>query len=129
SSRPVRWVITSDTNAEVAIATGQDVLVPLPAGRYAVDVVDGLIARRETVVVAEKGHTALDVTIDGGTLALPAISEVLTRDALLTIDEAAQAGRGRSVVVMAMRDVPARLAMPPGKFVVGLEQGGARWQQ
>ncbi len=129
SSRPVRWVVTDNAGTPLATATGQDVLIPLAAGRYTVEVSDGLIERREPVVVSEKGHTPLDVTLDAGAIALPSADEVLTSGALLTIGEAAQSGRGRSVGVMAMRDVPQRLVMPPGKYLVGLEQGGARWQQ
>lgn len=129
SSRPVRWVVTDGAGVEQAAITGQDVLVPLPAGRYTVEVSDGLIERREAVAVAERGHTTLDLTLDAGVIALPSASEVRTSGTLLTISEAAQSGRGRSVAVMAMREAPERLVLPPGKYLVGLEQGGARWQQ
>lgn len=129
SNRPVRWVVIDSSGTELATVTGQDVVVPLPAGRYTVEVSDGLIERREAIAVADKGHTPLDVTLDAGTIALPSASQLRTSSAMLTIGEAAQGGRGRSVAVMAMREAPERLVLPPGKYVVGLEQGGARWQQ
>lgn len=127
--RPVRWTISNDAGAVLATATGQDVVVPVATGRYTVEATDGLVSRRETVSAADKGHTQVDLALDAGVVRMPAATDSLPADALITLEDAAQSGRGRAVAVAAMRDIPPAWVVPPGKYVVGFEQGGARWQQ
>lgn len=127
--RAVRWTVTNAAGAIVATAAGQDVAVALAAGRYTVEAADGLVTRRETTTVADTGHTAVDIKLDAGVLRMPASDETLPSDALVTVSEVASNGRGRTVAIRALQDLPAMLAIAAGRYVVGFEQGGARWQQ
>lgn len=127
--RPVRWTVTGETGAIVATATGQDAVVPVAAGRYTVEATDGLATRRETITVSDKGQIPLDLVLDAGTVRLPSASEALPSDALITVAEASASGRGRTVAIQSLRDVPALWVMPSGRYLLGFEQGGARWQQ
>lgn len=129
AQRSVRWTISNDAGAVLATATGQDVIVALAAGRYTVEATDGLVTRREVITANDKGHTQVDLALDAGLVRMPAATQSLPSDALITLEDAAQSGRGRAVAVTAMRDVPPSWVVPPGKYIVGFEQGGARWQQ
>lgn len=127
--RVVRWTISDEKGALVTTATGQDVLVPLAAGRYVVDLADGLVQRRETVTVGEKGHTAADLALDAGAIKLPALVADGSSSALVTLSEAATGSRGKTIAVAALRDVSPIWVVPPGRYTIAIEQGGARWEQ
>lgn len=127
--RPVRWTVANEAGIVVATATGQDVIVPLVAGRYTVVATDGLVTRRETIAVAEGGQTAVDLALDAGLVRLPAASEAVPSDSLVTVTDNPTTGRARTIAVQSMRDTPAMWTLPSGKFVVGFEQSGSRWQQ
>ena len=132
--RPVQWTVRQEGTAgnQVFTGLGQDLVIPLPAGKYLVEARDGLVIARQTVTVAARGHTAADLVLNAGIvrIAAPPGRERASAlsNATVTLFEAPGAGQGgtlgRPLGVLSARD--AETMIPAGNYVARIEQGLSR---
>jgi Ca-activated chloride channel family protein len=133
--RPVQWSVRQEqaSGAQVFAGTGQDLVVPLPAGKYFVEARDGMVIARQSVAVAERGMTAAELVLNAGILRLTGVDEsdagrAARASATITLFEASTSGRagalGRPLGVLSARD--AQTLIPAGNYVARIEQGPLR---
>ncbi len=132
--RPVQWTVRQEpsTGNQVFTGVGQDLVIPLPAGKYLVEARDGLVIARQSVTVAARGHTAADLILNAGLvrISVPAGRERATAisNATVTLFEAPAAGPtgtlGRPLGVLSVRDIETMI--PAGSYVARIEQGLSR---
>jgi Ca-activated chloride channel family protein len=132
-ARPVRWTVKPETEnaGPTRRAIGQDTVIALPAGRYVVEADDGLLRAERPVAVAASGHTALDVVADAGLVRVVPPAGGWPADAFVTLAEAS-AGTGttgKTVAVRALAGLGPTFAVPAGRWTMGFDLGGMRWEQ
>jgi Ca-activated chloride channel homolog len=136
--RPIQWTVRQEGSAgtNVFAGTGQDLVVPVPAGKYLVEARDGLVIARQAITVGPRGHTAADLVLNAGLVRIAASTgrdrALAPSNATITLFENASAnpstnqGRalGRPLGVLSARD--GETMIPAGSYVARIEQGLSR---
>jgi Ca-activated chloride channel family protein len=124
--RPVQWRVTRDGSAADArpiwTSSAARAVVPAAPGRYVVEVRDGLARASRTVELAD-APVRVDVVLDGGALALRA----LTARSASPLDSATFVVRdaaGATVIVLDARDNV--VTLPPGSYQVEARLGALK---
>jgi len=134
-SWPLQWSVFAEGQTSVALfaARAANPHVPVAPGRYVVEARDGAVAVSQTVEVAEKAPTAVNLVLNAGTLRVRAIaprSGAAFGDAVITIVDAGQVGDGRKDAVAAalalFKGGEGQAMLPAGRYVVRAEQGLVR---
>ncbi len=131
SARAVQWTVRSATSAATDrpayVGVGQDLIVPLPAGTYSVEVRDGALTPAPSkLTVAAQGVTALDVALDAGLVraTVPGDAPMTT---VLQIHAATADGKaGRPFGIFSVGDLATGVAVPAGKWLFRIGDGAAR---
>ena len=127
----VRWSVTPEVAGALPAFTGsgQDVLVPLPAGSYIIEVQDGLVRATQRVAVREAGHTSGDIVLTAGVLNLKlaagrdAASAALTT---ITIFELGAAGAADPRALKPIGVLTGRedtITLPAARYLLRLQRG------
>jgi Ca-activated chloride channel homolog len=126
----VRWSVTPEAAGAMAAFTGsgQDVLVPLPAGAYIIEAQDGLVRATQKVTVRETGHTSGDIILNAGVLRLRLTAGRDATSAALTTITIFEAGTGavnarllKPIGVLTGREDS--IALPAASYLIRLQRG------
>jgi Ca-activated chloride channel homolog len=126
----VRWSVTPETAGASPVFTGagQDVIVPLPAGRYIVEAQDGLVRATQPVEVKEAGQSSGDLVLNAGVLRLTlatgrdAASAAMTAVTIFEMGaNGSAAGSLKPVGVLSGFDDT--VALPAARYLVRVQRG------
>ena len=129
----VYWrVMEQGENGKVVFeANSARAATPLPAGQYVVEAGIGLVSKRQTLDVTEKGETVARIALGAGSLEISASAsrsgEALT-DPFITVKPAAgkkDADTGDHETLWAGRKTDHPIVLPAGSYVVRVEDGYA----
>jgi Ca-activated chloride channel family protein len=142
-ARSLYWKVTRESDAasgledrssEALVFEGkaQSPLIPVTAGRYLVEVRDGLAVARQTVIAAGEGATRADMLLQAGTIRVKVLAQrggPPLADAIVTISEALPASRVAASVaasgkrVSILSGVEPQITLPAGSYRVRVEYG------
>lgn len=128
--RPVHWTVRSADAARAVrpafVGVGQDLVVPLPAGAYTVEVRDGFISLPPIKLsVPPAGIIPLDVTLEAGLIRAVVPADAPQTTALRLFEAGADNSPGKSYGTVSPRDLAVGVAIPAGKWVFRLGDGAA----
>jgi Ca-activated chloride channel homolog len=143
-ARNLYWKVTRESDATGGLedrssdslvfeGKAQNPLIPAAAGRYLVEVRDGLAVARQTVVATGEGATRADIVLQAGTLRVKVLAQrggPPLGDAIVTISEplpatspvaASVAASGQRVSIL--NGVEPQITLPAGSYRVRVEYG------
>jgi Ca-activated chloride channel homolog len=134
-ARNPSWTVASvERPNDIFRATGQDVTLPVPPGRYDITANDGLVVGRTTITVAPEGETPSDIVLSAGVVSLKFPDPAPPRDSLaaltMTVMELDVAsGKPKALAVfngLELTETGGQPALAPGNYVIRLEANGLR---
>ena len=137
-SLPLNWTVYAEGQAGqpgAALFTARAInpRVPVPPGRYIVEVREGALAVRETVVAAGSEPTPVYLVLNAGTLHVRAQvqkSGAPLGDALISVTDAGQGGESNKAAAGAplalFKGSEGLALLAPGRYLVRVEQGLVR---
>jgi Ca-activated chloride channel homolog len=131
TGRPVHWTVRAATAATTDrpayVGVGQDLIVPLPAGAYMIDVRDGGITPPTSkITVGAQGVVPLDVVLDAGLIRANVPADVPPTMALQIFEPGPDGALGKAFGVFAAHELRDGMAVPAGKWVFRVGDGAAR---
>jgi Ca-activated chloride channel family protein len=142
-ARSVYWKVTRESDAAGGLeehssdlvfeGKAQNPLIPATAGRYLVEVRDGLADARQTVVVTGEVATRADLVLQAGTLRVKVLAQrggPPLADAIVTVSEAVPAASPVMASVAApgqhvsiLNGIEPQITLPAGSYRVRVEYG------
>jgi Ca-activated chloride channel family protein len=143
-ARSVYWKVTRESDAAGGLeehssdslvfeGKAQNPLIPAGAGRYLVEVRDGLAVARQTVVATGEVATRADLVLQAGTLKVKVLAQrggPPLADAIVTVSEAVQAtspvtasGAASGQRVSILNGIEPQITLPAGSYRVRVEYG------
>jgi Ca-activated chloride channel homolog len=123
---PLHWAVTAEDGSRLFDGWASSPVVPAAAGRYAVEVRDGLISARQTVA---SGDRPMSVTLVLGAAKIiarpkPPRATIPLDDAIITISSIGSGSEETPVAVF--KGASATALVPGGRYVVRTELGLVR---
>jgi Ca-activated chloride channel family protein len=120
---PLRWVVTSEAQPNTVLfdAVVANPAVPVPPGRYVVEVRDALVSARQAVEVSDSRPVGVPVVLGAGAIRVGVTAQKSAaplKDAIVSITRAG--GSGAPVAVVAIGETT---LLPAGRYVVRAELG------
>ena len=125
---PLQWTVTAEARPDVPIfgARAANPTVPVPPGRYVVDVRDGPLSVKQTAEVRDNRPATVTMVLNAGMVRIRVptrkTGEVLA-DALITVTDA------NGALMLASRTGETTELLPGGRHVVRAELGLVRAEQ
>lgn len=125
---PLQWTVTAEARPDVPIfgARAANPTVPVPPGRYVVDVRDGPLSAKQTAEVRDNRPATVTMVLNAGMARIRVPTrksgEVLA-DALITVTDA------NGALMLASRTGETTALLPAGRHVVRAELGLVRAEQ
>ncbi len=125
---PLQWTVTEEARPDVPIfgARAANPTVPVPPGRYVVDVRDGPLSVKQTAEVRDNRPATVTMVLNAGMVRIRVptrkTGEVLA-DALITVTDA------NGALMLASRTGETTALLPAGRHVVRAELGLVRAEQ
>lgn len=131
TARPVHWTVRmatgSPTDRPVYVGVGQDLIVPLAAGSYLVEVRDGaLTPAASKITIGAQGVTALDVPLEAGLIRATVPSDAPQTTALHIFESSSDGAAARSFGVFSVADLAAGVVVPAGKWLLRIGDGATK---
>src|SRR5262245_9181427 len=125
-SVPLHWVVSAEDQTVVFEAWTANPVVPVAPGRYLVEAGNGLVSKRESVLVRENRPLAVSILLGAGTVQVRAVTrktDVALPEAIFTLS----AGKGADAAPLAVfKFGEAAPLLPPGRYFVRTELGLVR---
>jgi Ca-activated chloride channel family protein len=123
---PLHWIVSAEGQPQASLfeAWTANPVVPVAPGRYVVEVSNGLVSARDTVVVRKKRPLAVPIVLGAGAVRVRVVAQKTGAplpDAIVTLSKTAD---GPPVAVFRPEETPPLL--PVGRFFVRAELGLAR---
>lgn len=131
TGRHVHWTVrradAGERDRPVFVGTGQDVVVPLPPGSYAVEARDGAMPPIEQKVTLEdKGWVALDIPLTAGLVRASAPQDAADTTTLRILEPASDGAAAKPFGTFNARDLATGVAVPAGKWLLRIADGPAQ---
>jgi Ca-activated chloride channel family protein len=126
---PLNWAVYPEGQPDSAVFAHRAGYphVPLAPGRYVVEARDGAVSASETVAVAEKGPTVVNLALNAGTLRMRAVAPKTNLpfgDAIITVLDGE--GKKDAPPLAVFKGGEGLALLPAGRYLVRVEQGLAR---
>jgi len=135
-SWPLHWTVLVEGQGGAVIFAGRaaNPQVPVGPGRYVVEARDGAVAASQTVEVAAKGPTPVNLVLNAGVLRVRGLAERVGAplgDAIITVAEAGPGSESRKDAsigppLAVYKGSEAIVLLPTGRYLVRVEQGLVR---
>ena len=124
----LNWTVHAEGQPSAVVFSGRaaNPYIPVPPGRYVVQARDGGIAASTVAATAEKGPTLVELALNAGMLQVRAQAEKTgapLSEAIITISGP------EGAPLAAFKGSEGVAALPPGRYVVRVEQGLVRAEQ
>ena len=124
----LNWTVHAEGQPSAVVFSGRaaNPYIPVPPGRYVVQARDGGIAASTVAATAEKGPTLVELALNAGMLQVRARAEKTgapLSEAIITISGP------EGAPLAAFKGSEGVAALPPGRYLVRVEQGLVRAEQ
>jgi Ca-activated chloride channel homolog len=124
---PLHWVVSAEDQPQGVLFEAWTVnpVVPVPPGRYLVEVSNGFVTKRESVLVRENRPLPVPILLGAGTVHVKAAAKrtgTPLPDAIVTLS----AGKADSPPLAVFKSGEAAPLLQPGRYVVRAELGHVR---